>query len=126
MRRYRLPGQLAALPGQLAIVRVSALVGRLSDSENTNSPDRVVPARLGRWCRGCAVPEELLGEQPPVLLVAPLPCRGMSCPGLCAHPQRCIIQPDDGLIQVIRWVLDGAADVPARTAASAICGEYAW
>lgn len=37
-----------------------------------------------------------------------------------------IIQPNDGLAQVIRSRLNGGTNVPARTAASAICGAYAW
>jgi hypothetical protein len=49
-----------------------------------------------------------------------------SCPGLVAHPDRYIIHRNDGLIQVIRSFLNGATNVPARHAASAISGEYAW
>ena len=37
-------------------------------------------------------------------------------PGLAAQPDRCIIQPNDGLIQVIRSRLKGGTNVPARTA----------
>jgi hypothetical protein len=49
-----------------------------------------------------------------------------SCPGFVAHPERCIIQRNDGLIQVIRSHLKGATKVPASSAASAISGLYAW
>jgi len=49
-----------------------------------------------------------------------------SWPGLAAQPDRCIIHPNDGLIQVIRSRENGATNVPARIAASAISGPDAW
>jgi hypothetical protein len=48
--------------------------------------------------------------------------RMRSCSGLAAQPDRCIIQSKDGLIQVIRSRLNGATNVPARAAVSAIGG----
>jgi hypothetical protein len=45
---------------------------------------------------------------------------------LVAQPQRYIIHRKDGLIHVIRSRLNGATKRPARTAGSAIAGEYAW
>jgi hypothetical protein len=41
---------------------------------------------------------------------------------LACQAERCIIQPNDGLIQVIRSRLKGGTKVPARTTASAIWG----
>jgi len=49
-----------------------------------------------------------------------------SWPGLRPHPDRYIIQPNDGLIHVIRSRLNAAVNLPARTAGSAILGAYAW
>ena len=46
--------------------------------------------------------------------------------GLSAQPQRYIIQRNEGLIQVIRSRLKGGTNRPARSAASAISGGYAW
>lgn len=50
------------------------------------------------------------------------------CPSsLYPHPQRYIIQRNDGLIQVIRSILKGGeTKVPLASAASAIPSEYAW
>ncbi len=49
-----------------------------------------------------------------------------SWPGFVAHPQRYIIHRNDGLIHVIRSRLNGATNVPAASAGSAISGAYAW
>ena len=45
-----------------------------------------------------------------------------SCPGFVAQPLRYIIQRNEGLIHVIRSRLNGATNVPAVIAGSAICG----
>lgn len=52
--------------------------------------------------------------------------RTRSWSGFKAQPQRYIIHRNDGLIQVMRARLNGATNVPARSAGSAIFRGYAW
>lgn len=52
--------------------------------------------------------------------------RMRSWPLRCPQLLRCIIQPKEGLIQVMRLNENGATNVPARSAASAMRSPYAW
>lgn len=60
----------------------------------------------------------------PVRVISML--RTRSWPGLVAHPERYIIQRNEGLIQVMRSRLKGGTSMPARSAPSAIDAGNAW